>query len=114
MALTTLQIKNAAPTVTDYTLTDASGLFMIVKPNGSKLWRFRYRREGKLRRLSLGTYPETSLAQARVSLLTKYSYHEIPIDARGEKDGTVQAWVKNGSSSTRTRLVKIAQPPENA
>ena len=59
MALTTLQIKNAAPKETDYTLTDASGLFMIVKPNGSKLWRFRYRREGKLRRLSLGTYPET-------------------------------------------------------
>ncbi|MGG8282586.1 Arm DNA-binding domain-containing protein [Klebsiella sp. 141240] len=73
---TTLQIKNAAPKETDYTLTDTSGLFMIVKPNGSKLWRFRYRREGKLRRLSLGTYPETSLAQARVQRI-KMNYFPI-------------------------------------
>ncbi|WP_370635125.1 integrase arm-type DNA-binding domain-containing protein [Leclercia sp. Marseille-Q4284] len=41
MALTNLQIKGAPPRETDYTLTDGSGLFMIIKPNGSKLWRFR-------------------------------------------------------------------------
>lgn len=61
---------------------------MIVKPNGSKLWRFRYRREGKLRRLSLGTYPETSLAQARVKAAdarAKLAQGISPVDERREK-----------------------------
>lgn len=47
-----------------------------------------------------------------LSVLTKYGYHEPPLDARGERDGTVQVWVKNGGASTRTRLIKISAPEE--
>jgi hypothetical protein len=36
-----------------------------VQPNGSKWWRFRYDRDGKEKMLSMGTYPDTSLAEAR-------------------------------------------------
>jgi integrase len=61
MPLTNIEIKNAQPKDTDYTLSDGSGLFIIIRPGGSKLWRFRYRREGKLRRLSLGSYPDITL-----------------------------------------------------
>lgn len=45
-------------------------------------------------------------------LLTKRGFHDTPTDVRGEKDGTVQTWVKNGNTSTRTRLIKISAPPE--
>ncbi|QDK17368.1 DUF4102 domain-containing protein [Leclercia adecarboxylata] len=88
MALTNLQIKSATPGETDYTLTDGSGLFMIIKPNGSKLWRFRYRREGKLRRLSLGAYPLITLSQARskaADARAKLAQGISPVDERREE-----------------------------
>ncbi|WP_390899562.1 integrase arm-type DNA-binding domain-containing protein [Pseudescherichia vulneris] len=50
-------MKSATPDEAEYILTYGAGLFIIIKPNGSKLWRFRYRRESKLHRLSLGSYP---------------------------------------------------------
>lgn len=48
-----------------YSVADGRGLSMYIMPNVSKCWRFRYRFEGKAKMLSLGTYPEVSLAQAR-------------------------------------------------
>ena len=49
----------------DYKLYDALGLFLLVRANGSKLWRCRYRFADKERVLSFGPYPGVSLAQAR-------------------------------------------------
>ncbi|WP_448101075.1 tyrosine-type recombinase/integrase [Luteibacter jiangsuensis] len=46
-------------------LTDGGGLFLLVKPNGAKWWRFDYRFEGRRKSISFGTYPGTSLADAR-------------------------------------------------
>jgi Arm DNA-binding domain len=48
-----------------YKLSDASGLYLEVDPSGGKYWRFKYRFEGKEKRLSLGVYPVVSLADAR-------------------------------------------------
>ena len=48
-----------------YSVADARGLSLRIMPNVSKYWRFRYRFDGKPKMLSLGTYPDTSLAQAR-------------------------------------------------
>ena len=48
-----------------YKLFDTDGLFLLVTPNGRKGWRQRYHFAGKERLLSLGTYPEVGLAQAR-------------------------------------------------
>lgn len=50
----------------DYKLADGGGLYLLVRPNGSKLWRFKYRFDGKERLLSLGRYPDLSLAEARL------------------------------------------------
>ena len=47
-----------------------------------------------------------------LSILTKYRYHKIPTDSRGERNGTVQVWVRNGGASTRTRLTKISASEE--
>lgn len=52
-----------------YRIADHSGLCIEVRPNGSKLWRFRYRFLGKASMLSLGEYPIVSLATARQKVI---------------------------------------------
>ena len=44
---------------------DSDGLFLLVQPSGSLLWRFRYRKFGIERKLSLGSFPDVTLQQAR-------------------------------------------------
>ena len=46
---------------------DGGGLYLEVNPTGSKWWRLKYRFQKKENRLSLGTYPATSLKAARES-----------------------------------------------
>ncbi|WP_395330774.1 Arm DNA-binding domain-containing protein [Novosphingobium sp. BL-8H] len=50
----------------DYKLSDCGGLYLLVRPNGSKLWRLNYTYLGKQRTLAFGPWPEISLADARV------------------------------------------------
>jgi hypothetical protein len=47
-------------------LFDGEGLYLQINPSGGKLWRLKYRFEGKEKLLSLGTYPEVSLGSARL------------------------------------------------
>lgn len=42
MALTNIEIKNAQPKDKEYVMSDGAGLVVLIKPNGSKLWRYRY------------------------------------------------------------------------
>ncbi|MXV35540.1 MULTISPECIES: phage integrase central domain-containing protein [unclassified Saccharibacter] len=63
--LTNLAIKNAQSREKAYKMADAQGLYILVKPNGSKLWYLKYRFGGKERKLSFGPYPEVSLTAAR-------------------------------------------------
>ena len=65
MALTDVAIRNAKAKDKPYKLGDALGLFLLVQPTGGKLWRLKYRVDGKEKKLGLGTYPEVSLADAR-------------------------------------------------
>ncbi|WP_342323680.1 tyrosine-type recombinase/integrase [Kosakonia sp. BYX6] len=65
MPLTDLEIRRSKPRDKPYTLNDGSGLSLLIEPNGSKGWRFRYRFDGKPKMLSLGTYPTISLNEAR-------------------------------------------------
>ena len=65
MALTDTQIRNARPREKPYKLGDAGGLFLMVQPTGSKLWRVKYRIHGKEKKVALGTYPAVGLAEAR-------------------------------------------------
>lgn len=63
--LTDTAIRNAKPSDKPRKLTDERGLFLLVNPNGGKWWRFKYRFGGKEKLLSLGVYPDISLADAR-------------------------------------------------
>ncbi|MGI8894937.1 MAG: tyrosine-type recombinase/integrase [Casimicrobiaceae bacterium] len=65
MPLTTTAIRSAKPRKKQYKLTDAGGLYLLIAPSGGKWWRLKYRHDGKEKLLSLGTFPDTSLADAR-------------------------------------------------
>ncbi len=63
--LTDKEIKAAKPKERDYKLFDGGGLFLLVAKTGGKLWRLKYRVDGKEKLLSLGAYPAVSLVEAR-------------------------------------------------
>lgn len=63
--LSSLKIENAKPRDEPYVLTDGNGLHLLITAGGSRLWRLRYRFGGKQNMLSLGAFPEVSLASAR-------------------------------------------------
>src|SRR5580704_9333780 len=63
--LTETSIRAAKPREKSYKLFDGLGLYLEVAPTGSKLWRLKYRHDGRENRLALGAYPDTSLKLAR-------------------------------------------------
>jgi len=65
--LTDKQIKTTNATGKEFTLSDGDGLQLRVRANGTKSWQFKYKRptDRKSVKLSLGTYPQLSLANAR-------------------------------------------------
>jgi hypothetical protein len=67
MALTDLKIRAAQPRSKPYHLTDGRGLFLAVQPNGSKLWRWKYRFQNKYRLMAFGSYPSARLGDARAA-----------------------------------------------
>jgi integrase len=65
MPLTDTAIRKAKPKEKPFKISDSGGLYLLVQPSGSKWWRYKYRFAGKEKLLALGSYPETSLAEAR-------------------------------------------------
>lgn len=65
MPLTDSSIRAAKPSMKPSRHTDGGGLYLEVSPSGGKWWRYKYRFEGKEKRLSLGVYPDVSLKEAR-------------------------------------------------
>lgn len=63
--LTHTQCLNSKPRDKLYRLKDITGLYLEVKPNGVKAWRFRFTLNGKASLFALGDYPGVSLADAR-------------------------------------------------
>ena len=65
MALTDVAIRNAKPGAKATKLADGGGMFLLITPAGGKLWRLKYRVDGREKLLAIGTYPEISLGEAR-------------------------------------------------
>lgn len=63
--LTDRAVSSAKPEAKPYKMFDGEGLFLLVQPQGGKLWRLKYRFGGKEKLLALGTYPEIKLKDAR-------------------------------------------------
>ena len=87
-------LETARPEKKPFRLYDGGGLYLQVNPTGSRLWRFKYRFEGKAKLLSFGTYPKVSLDTARVmrndaQQLLKAGIN--PSDERKREDSIVKA-----------------------
>ena len=73
-------IRNTKPQDKAFKLSDEKGLYLLVMPTGGKLWRFDYRFAGKRKTLALGSYPATSLKEAREKRDTARKQIEQGID----------------------------------
>jgi len=66
MMLTDTKLRSLAAGAKPYKVSDGGGLHVLIKTNGSKLWRYAYRFQGKQKLLALGSYPAVSLRAARL------------------------------------------------
>ena len=109
MPLTDVACKNAKcpPEKVRVRFTDSGGLYLEVVPTGGKHWRWKYRIEGKEKRLALGSYPAVTLGEARAErekarlvlktgtdpVQTKKDKKQARRDVMGNTFGAVaQAW----------------------
>jgi hypothetical protein len=86
MKLNARQVDTAKPKDKPYKLADGGGLYLLIKPNGGKYWRLKYRVAGKEKLLALGVYPEVTLADARAKRE----------EAKGVSLGVSILWKRNG------------------
>lgn len=99
MALTDTAIRNAKPKDKPYKISDSQGLYLLVNPRGSKLWRLKYRIDGVERKLAIGPYPEITLAGARAARDTARRQLVDAIDPNAAKrQARIEASVRAGNS----------------
>lgn len=102
---TNTQIKNAKGKDKPYSLSDGLGLSLLINPNGSKWWRYRFQFHGKAKLMSLGTYPTLTLAEARRGLYEArglVSEGINPIEKNQQSKDTM-----NGGSTTLKDVSKM-------
>ena len=99
MALTDLAIRNAKPKDKPYKVADTQGLYLLVNPTGSKLWRVKYRINGTERKLAIGAYPSITLAEARTARdeARKQVAHAIDPNA-AKRQAKVEASIRAGNT----------------
>lgn len=121
MPLKAIQIKAFSPIKRTYRKADEKGLYLEVRPNGSKLWFLKYRHLGAEKRIGLGMWPEISLAQAsgkREEIRKVVQQGEDPlherkmrqIAAKVNADNTFQSVAKD-FIAVRLISANKAQPP---
>ena len=91
MALSDREIKSVKSKTKDYKLADGKGLYLLVTKGGGKLFRLKYRFEGKEKKLSIGSYPETSLKKARSICEEAKEKLAAGVDPSFEKQSTKEA-----------------------
>ena len=97
MKLTDMACKTAKATEKQIKKFDGGGLYLLIKPNGSKLWRLKYRFLGKEKLLSIGQYPIISLAEARTARdsAKKLLAQTPPIDPMADKNRIKREAIRN-------------------
>lgn len=100
--LTDTAIRKAKPADKTRRMFDGGGLYLEVAPSGGKWWRLKYRFGGKEKRLALGTYPETSLADARERRATARQQLAAGIDPSEQRKAEKAAGVERAANSFET------------
>jgi len=106
--LTDKKIQSAKPKEKKYKLSDGGGLFLEIRPNGSKLWRLSYRINGKLKEYAIGTLKNYSLKEARErrEQLRKLVARGLDINEEKKKHNLKQKETKEKKENT---FYKISQ-----
>jgi len=99
MPLTDVAIRRAVPRSKPYKLFDSAGLFLLVNPAGGKWWRFKYRFAGKEKLLSLGTYPEVALTDARKRRDAERKKLAERIDPAVDRKAEKAGWLEGQANS---------------
>jgi integrase len=99
MPLTDTAIRRVKPQKKPFKLFDSAGLFLLVTPSGGKWWRFKYRFAGKEKLLSLGTYPDVSLKDARERRDQERKKLADKIDPAVNRKAVKAAWTENLTNS---------------
>ena len=101
--LTDTAAKNAKPKDKPQKITDGGGLYLLVNPNGAKYWRYKYRLDGKEKTLSIGSYPEISLKDARTQHEEARALLARGVDPSQHKQATKGA---RRAESTKKQTIK--------
>ena len=98
MGLTIKEIDNAKLKDKPYKLADSGGLCLLIAPSGAKLWRWRYRFEGKEKMMALGEYPDVGLAAARERHVAARKVLAAGIDPMAERKAELEARQKEAEA----------------
>ena len=101
MPLTDAACRNAKATNSPQKLSDGGGLFLLVQPNGSKLWRLAYRYAGKQKLISFGAYPAVPLSDARASRDQAKRLLAQGIDPSAQRKADQRELVSKGTNTFR-------------
>ena len=99
MALTKIEIDKAEIRDKPYKLTDSNGLFLLIKPNGSKLWRFKFSFGGTEKLLAIGPYPDVGLKEARTKRDDAKTLLRNGVDPASQKQAEKREAKRNESNS---------------
>jgi hypothetical protein len=112
MALNDAAIRVRKPAAKPYKMYDREGLFLLVNPSGSKLWRWRYRADGKEKLTALGEYPTVNLGEARerrFAARKKLAAGIDPIVERKARAASRQREAEERERQTENSFEKVAR-----
>jgi integrase len=115
--LTDTKIRQAKPGPRPYRLFDGGGLWLEVRPSGGKLWRLKYRFQGKERRVALGRWPAVPLVQARrlrEEIRSLLAQGRDPAEVRRQARAREQATFQSVAEEWRKRYLATRSPRHHA
>lgn len=111
MSIKNNAIQGLKPRDKPYRVAVGNSLFLLVTPNGSKLWQYRYRFEGRVNILSFGPYPFVTLLQARIqrdAARLKLIQGINPVRKKNLQSGSARL-LNSGSKQMRLTLQSLGQ-----
>ena len=115
MSLTDTRIRNASRKSHPYKLTDAKGLYIEIRPSGAKLWRYRYRINGKENLYALGEYAEAPRGETDDQKTQRIAGGHLTLEEARAKRLEARALVKQGIHPAHRRArAKASQIDANA
>lgn len=115
MALTDATIRNSKPAEKQYKVSDAGGLYLLVKPSGAKLWRLKYRIDGKENVYAIGEYCEAPRGEKEAEASNRKASGRFTLAEARQEAHRCKGLIKQGINPAHHRqATKAMQSAENA